>query len=236
MNNPPESGQTDRRRIWLTGADSEIGCALAGRLLRAGHALALTAPDQAQLLDLVERYPSQVLPVAGDIHDGRQLQDMADRVVARWGALDSAICLDTRGPQSDTGSRQARIKDGMLGISLYAQEALLLLRQGHHPHLVGVATAASQTGTALRQAFTALSANLIGQGINVSVMDLSDQQPLAPDNAAQRIFEQLSRADCASAGPRRFVPGQRLLAMVPARARLALARWLARSRSSKNGR
>ena len=43
------STQSAARRIWLTGASSGIGAALARELLKQGHQLALTARNQSAL-------------------------------------------------------------------------------------------------------------------------------------------------------------------------------------------
>jgi NAD(P)-dependent dehydrogenase (short-subunit alcohol dehydrogenase family) len=193
MNNAAASEPLAPRRIWLTGADGEIGRALADKLLRTGHALALTAVDPTQLLDLAERHPAQVLLVPGDIQRSRQLQDMADLIVAQWGALDCAICLDKRFTGADSVAAQASAAP-MLEASLYMQEALLLLRHGHRPHLLGVATFANQIGADLCQVFAALSVDLVDEGIEVSMIDLCGSQSLEPDNAAQRVVEHLARS------------------------------------------
>lgn len=57
----------DSQRIWLTGASSGIGLALAEELLAAGHRLALSARRSGPLQQLSERFPGQVLLVPGDL-------------------------------------------------------------------------------------------------------------------------------------------------------------------------
>ena len=60
------------RRIWLTGASSGIGAALAEVLLQQGHRLALSARNAGALHALAERYPGQVLQAPGDLTDPEQ--------------------------------------------------------------------------------------------------------------------------------------------------------------------
>ena len=49
------------KRIWLTGASSGIGHALAERLLNEGHCLALSARREEPLQALAARFPGKVL-------------------------------------------------------------------------------------------------------------------------------------------------------------------------------
>src|SRR5690606_9121587 len=74
------------KRIWLTGASSGIGAALAEELLRAGHQLALSARTLAPLEDFAERYGDQVLVVPGDLGDPLQVHQIGNRIDRTWGA------------------------------------------------------------------------------------------------------------------------------------------------------
>ena len=79
------------RRIWLTGASSGIGHALAIELLQQGHKLALSARSKEPLQALARRFPEQVLVVSGDLTDAQQVRNIGSRILREWGALDTAI-------------------------------------------------------------------------------------------------------------------------------------------------
>ena len=79
------------RRIWLTGASSGIGAALAPLLLAQGHRLAVSARNVQPLQALAQRYPDQVLVVPGDLREGDQVRAIAQQIAQAWGGLDQVI-------------------------------------------------------------------------------------------------------------------------------------------------
>ena len=68
------------RRIWLTGASSGIGAALAPLLLAQGHRLAVSARNVQPLQALELRYPDQVLVVPGDLREVDQVRAIAQQI------------------------------------------------------------------------------------------------------------------------------------------------------------
>jgi len=78
------SGQ---RRIWLTGASSGIGLALARRLLAQGHRVALSARRREPLERLASGYPD-ALVVPCDITDHGSVAEAARRIDTAFAGLD----------------------------------------------------------------------------------------------------------------------------------------------------
>lgn len=130
-------------RIWLTGASSGIGAALASQLLEQGHRLALSARQVAPLQALATRYEDQVLVLPGDLTDPAQVADICRTIDARWGALDLVIlnagtCEYLEPGHFDTRLVERVLTTNLLGTSHCLEAALPLLRRGQRPHLVGM--------------------------------------------------------------------------------------------------
>lgn len=167
-----------KRRIWLTGASSGIGLALAEQLLTAGHRLALTARTLEPLEALERRFPNQVLLVPGDINDGEQVTAMGDRIAELWGALDTAILnagtceyIDVR--QFDSKMMERVVHTNLVATSYCIQEALNLLRLGKRPHLVGVASSVAFLPLTRSEAYGASKAGVryLYQSLRIDVAD-----------------------------------------------------------------
>ncbi|MDY7559019.1 SDR family NAD(P)-dependent oxidoreductase [Pseudomonas sp. 10B1] len=211
------------RRIWLTGASSGIGLALAEELLKAGHRVALTARTVGPLEILDKRYPQQVLLAPGDLTDSEQVKQIGERIAQIWGALDSAIlnagtCEYVDSRNFDAAMIERVIRTNLIASSYCVQEALPLLRSGKKPHLVAVASSvtylpltraeaygASKAG--LRYLFEALRIDLAHEGIDVTIVSpgfvdtpltASNDFPMPMrwpvDKAARHIAERLQRS------------------------------------------
>lgn len=212
----------DARRIWLTGASSGIGLALAEELLKAGHRLALTSRRVGPLEALDERFPHQVLLAPGDLTDTEQVKQIGERIAQVWGGLDTAIlnagsCEYVDSKHFDAAMIERVVRTNLLASSYCVQEALPLLRLGKKPHLVAVASSvtylpltraeaygASKAG--LRYLFEALRIDLAHEGIDVTIVSPGFvDTPLTASNdfpmpmswpvgkAARHIAERLQR-------------------------------------------
>ncbi|WP_268799602.1 SDR family NAD(P)-dependent oxidoreductase [Pseudomonas huanghezhanensis] len=211
------------RRIWLTGASSGIGLALAEELLKAGHRLALTARTLEPLETLERRFPLQVLVVPGDVSDSSQVIAMGESIAKSWGALDTAIlnagtCEYIDAKHFDAQMMERVIHTNLIATSYCIQEALTLLRLGDAPHLVGVASSvaflpltrseaygASKAG--LRYLLQSLRIDLADEGIDVTIVspgfvdtpltaknDFPMPMRWPVDKAARYIFERLEKS------------------------------------------
>jgi NAD(P)-dependent dehydrogenase (short-subunit alcohol dehydrogenase family) len=255
-----------KRRIWLTGASSGIGLALAEELLGAGHQVALTARSLEPLEALDRRFPHQVLLAPGDVTDLDQVTAIGERIAQVWGAVDTVILnagtceyIDAR--QFDARLVERVVKTNLIATSYCVQEALVLLRLGQRPHLVGVASSvaflpltrseaygASKAG--LRYLFQSLRIDLAQEGIDVTVVSPGFvDTPLTAKNdfpmpmrwpapkAAAYIAKRLEapRRPLEISFPRPFILTLKLLALLPERAQLALGKRMVRSASQSEG-
>lgn len=212
----------DARAIWLTGASSGIGRALAVELLNAGHRLALTARTLGPLEQLDSRYPQQVLLVPGDLTQSEQVEEIGERIAQVWGSLDTVILnagtceyIDVR--DFDAVLFERVVRTNLLASSYCVQAALPLLRLGRRPHLIAVVSSvtylpltraeaygASKAG--LRYLFEALRIDLAAEGIDVTLVspgfvdtpltasnDFAMPMRWPVDKAARHIAERLQR-------------------------------------------
>lgn len=173
------------RRYWLTGAGSGVGAALAEEILKSGAHLAVSARSQASLKVLAQRYPGQVLVVAGDLTDSQTVREVVGRIAREWGSLDTVIlnagtCEYVDAQQLDHSIVEHVMRTNLLASSYCIDAALPLLRSGIAPHVVGVASsvtflslplteAQSASKAGLRYLFESLRIDVAPQGIGVTV-------------------------------------------------------------------
>lgn len=245
------------RRIWLTGASSGIGAALAEQLLQAGHRLAVSARTVEPLQALAARYPEQVLVAPGDLGDSQQVRAIGQRIALHWGALDTLIlnagtCEYVEVVDFQAAMVERVLRANLLSASYCIEVALPLLRAGHQPHLVGIGSSvtylplpraeaygASKAG--LRYLLEALRIDLAAEGIDVTLVSpgfvdtpLTQKNdfpmPLrwSADKAARHIAARLHKRPYEIAFPGPFIAILWLLAHLPKRLQVAIGTRMAR--------
>lgn len=246
------------RRIWLTGASSGIGAHMAKELLQRGARLALTARTLGPLVALSERFPGQVLLVPGDLTDHLQVREIGMTIAQSWGALDTVILSAGTCEYVDVSQFDARVIErsvctNLLASSYCIESALPLLRAGRTPHLVGVVSAVTASPQRRAQAFGAaksglryllesLRVDLADEGIDVTLVspgfvdtsraenpELSIQGRWPASKAAAYICQQLQKRPREVVFPTRLLKLLNLLATLPKRVQVALAKRLSRN-------
>ncbi|WP_374710092.1 SDR family NAD(P)-dependent oxidoreductase [Halomonas koreensis] len=175
--------------IWLTGATSGIGRALAERLLDRGHRVALSARRFEALEALAgDRDNALLLPL--DVTDRAAVLSAGDRLAARFGRLDLAILnagtceyLDTR--RFDSALFERVFAPNLFGALHGIEAALPLLRraraEGRRPLLAATSSAAAYlplpraeaygaSKAALSHLMESLRLDLAAEGIDVSII------------------------------------------------------------------
>ena len=250
--------RTPPRRYWLTGASSGIGAALAEEILKSGAHLAVSSRQVAPLKVLSQRYPGQVLVVAGDLTNSQTVREIGQQIEQAWGSLDSVIlnagtCEYVDARQFDASIIEHVVRTNLLASSYCIEAALPLLRAGVRPHLVGVASAvtylpmpraeaygASKAG--LRYLFESLRIGLSPENIDVTVISpgfvdtpLTERNdfpmPLSwpADKAARHIFAKLEKRPLEIAFPALFIATLWPLSKLPNRAQLIIGKRMLRS-------
>lgn len=244
-------------RIWLTGASSGIGAALAAILLEQGHHLAVSARRTHLLETLATRYQDQILVLPGDLTDPHQVATICQQIDLHWGALDLVIlnagtCEYLEPGHFDTRLVERLVNTNLLGTCHCLEAALPLLRRGQRPHLVAVSSAVTwlalpragaygASKAALRYLIESLRIDLAAEGIDVTLVspgfvdtpltrrnDFPMPMRWSAQRAARHIARRLPARPLGITFPWSFTLILRLLGHLPARWRLALGQRLAR--------
>ncbi|MBB3191697.1 SDR family NAD(P)-dependent oxidoreductase [Halomonas cerina] len=177
------------QRIWLTGATSGIGRALAERLLDQGHRVALSARRPEALADLAGDRDN-ALPLPLDVTDRQTVLAAGRRLEARFGGLDLVILnagtceyLDAR--HFDVELVERVFAPNVFGVLYGIEAALPLLRraraEGGRPLLAATSSASAYLALPRAEAYGASKAalshfleslrlDLAGEGIDVSII------------------------------------------------------------------
>ena len=156
--------------VYITGASSGIGQALALRYHRAGYRLALVARREAELrqwadaqgipADRLAVYPADVRDVAAITAAGRACiagQGLPDVVIANAGI---SVGMDTAEP-ADLEVMRATLETNVLGMAATFQPFVALMRQRGNGALVGIASVAGIRGLPGHGAYCASKAAVI---------------------------------------------------------------------------
>ncbi len=81
------------KRVWLVGASSGIGAAVARTLKDKGAILALSARREPPIAALLEGAAQGSLTIALDVTDAQAVQAASDRLHDAWGAIDLVVWL-----------------------------------------------------------------------------------------------------------------------------------------------
>lgn len=180
---------TTPQRIWLTGATSGIGEAVAKKLIAEGHQVVVSARNQAALDALCEGYPD-AHPLALDVSDRQAVLAAGQQVGEQLGALDLALfnagtCEYLNAQQFDMDLVERVFTPNLFG-TLYGVEAALPLlraarREGKPARLAATSSASAYLPLPRAEAYGASKAavsyfleslrlDLDQEGIDVSLI------------------------------------------------------------------
>lgn len=246
------------QRIWLVGASSGIGAALARALHGRGARVALSARRADALKALVAQLDVEracALPL--DVTNVDSIVAAERELIDRWQGYDQVVMLAgdyvPQQVQDFDLATTRRILDTNLG-GVYNTLAVVLprLRAAQSGGLVIVSSVAAYRGlprslaygpskAALNNLAEALYLELHGEGVAVTLVcpgfvrtPLTAHNPfpmpalIEPAQAAHAIIAGLERGAFEIHFPRRFTWVMKALALLPARLYLPLLRWLTR--------
>ena len=244
-------GQSSRRRIWIIGASSGIGRALAQALAAEGCDLVLSARDRAALDDLALDCPGAlVLPL--DLARPEQLQAAVAAISP--GSLDAVICAaalyQPRLVRDIDDEMLAQLVEvNLTSMFRIARDVPVLLRDGGQLVLFG--SVAGYVGLPRGQPYSATKAaianlaetlrvelaprtdvRLVSPGfVRTRLTDMNDfDMPaiITPEEAAREILAGLRGRGFEIHVPRRFTLAIKLLRALPYRLSLAITARLGR--------
>jgi short-subunit dehydrogenase len=202
----------------LTGASNGIGAALAEEILKTGAHLAVSSRSLAPLKALSQRYPGQVLVVAGDLTNGQRVREIGEQIAKEWGSLDTMIlnagtCEYVDANQFDASIIEHIVRTNLLASSYCIEAARPLLRAGTAPHLVGMASSVTwlplpqaeaygDSKPGLRHLFESLRIHVTPENIEMTIVspelidtplsnDVPEHLDWSADNAARYLFDML---------------------------------------------
>ena len=234
------------KRIWITGAGSGIGEALALRLAAEGHTV-IASGRRIEPLENLARRQAGIIPLAVDVSDHGAIV----RAVTGMGGVDTAIlCAGIHTPTPARSFDAAVVRElveiNFMGADHCVEALLPAMIARCSGHLVLVASVAGYRGLPTAGGYSASKAGLIalaeslkldldGSGVRVSLINpgfvdtpLTRQNPFPmPDlitaqQAADAILRGLKTGRFETSFPFRFALVMKLLRLLPDRLYFAL--------------
>ncbi len=239
------------RRIWVTGASSGIGQALAVALAELGNTVVASGRSASRLEDVRRQSPDHIRCLPFDIVSREANRAAGDWIRAQLGGLDVVVLnagtceyVDVQAFDAELVRRVTEIN--YLGFVYGVEAALPLLRSGRDPYLVGMSSSVAYTGlpraeaygstkAAIRHFLQALRVDVARERIDVSIIcpgfvatPLTDRNDFAMPmritsaKATEYILRGMRRRRPEIAFPPLFVAMLKLLAAMPSGLRTRL--------------
>jgi len=239
--------------VWITGASTGIGRALAERLAREAHQVAISARDASALDEVARGMPDRLHGFPVDVTNLDAVKATAAAIATKLGPIDTAVLnAGTHRPMSLERFSSAALRDlidiNIMGVA-HGIEALLpamLARRAGRIAVVssvagwrGLPTSAAYGATkaALHNLVESLKFDGDRAGIRFQIVNpgfvktpLTDKNPfpmpflVSPEEAALRIARGLESDSFEITFPRRFTWQLKLMRLLPYRLYFPLVR------------
>jgi len=249
------SSLNQSRVVWITGASSGIGLALAHLYANQGWRVAASARNSDQLKALAKAHPNiHAFPL--DVTKRRASVEAASAIEKRLGSIELAILnagvyLPTELPQFDAPLFDQSFSVNVGGVVNGLNAVLPAMVERHKGQIAIMASVAGYNGLPTSAAYGATKAALLNMaealaielkasGVDVHVIapgfvetPATDVNRFAmpfivsADHAAQRIFTALEKRQFRISFPRRFTFFLRLMSMMPRGLYVRLAQYFA---------
>ncbi|MGB7409448.1 MAG: SDR family NAD(P)-dependent oxidoreductase [Pontixanthobacter sp.] len=196
------------KTVWITGASSGIGAALAREWSKRGAHVVLSGRDERRLADVAQSIDGETLCLPFDVRDDEALQHATQAAVAWIGNVDIFVANAGVSQRSQAVNTDMRVYREIIDIDLTAQIAAT---QALLPHMVErgsgkfvfITSIAGKVGVPMRTAYCAAKFGLIGYAdalrAELSVKGV-DVHVIAPGSIATDISRNALDADGAKRG------------------------------------
>ncbi|WDE98995.1 SDR family NAD(P)-dependent oxidoreductase [Lentisphaera profundi] len=241
------------RVVWLCGASTGIGRALANELLSTEVNLIVSSRE----INRLNEFMGKAYFLKCDVNNQDDWRRSAQEVEKLFGRVDTFIynagdCeyIDVRDLKYDAFERVMKVN--FLGMLRGLEYVLPMMRKGNHPHIVGVsssvdyfplptAEAYGASKAALNYMLESLRVDLAPEGIDVSIVKpgfvktpLTDKNDfpmpfiISAEEAGKRIHKGIQKRSHVIDFPRRFTWMIRLMGLMPSSIRFILSRRFSR--------
>ena len=231
-----------KKRVWITGASSGIGKAVAMAMASRGYELIISGRNQG-VLDEITRQTG-ALSVAFDIRDRNSNLKAADLIKEKFGYLDivflnAGTCeyVDVTDFKSDVF--EELLKTNFLSMVYAIEASLPLLRASRNAQIVGMSSSVAFVGlpraeaygaskAAIRNFLQSLRIDLAKENISVSIVcpgfiktPLTDKNDfpmpflISSEAAAETIINGIEKKKLEIITPRLFVTLIKILSFLP---------------------
>lgn len=234
------------QRVWVVGASTGIGEALARALIDRGCRVAVSARRADRLEALAARAPTRCIPVPLDVTDEHAVASSAASVLDRWGGLDTVLVVagnyrPMRAWDMTPASVRALFEVNVMGALEVVQGVLPGMLSAGRGRIVLVSSVAGYralpkafgygaTKAALTYLAESLYLDLAPRGLAVHVVhpgfvrtpltdgnDFRMPALIDPEEAAARTLRGIERGAFEIHYPRRFTMWLKLLRVLPYR-------------------
>ncbi|WP_052741714.1 SDR family NAD(P)-dependent oxidoreductase [Kiloniella litopenaei] len=230
--------------IWILGASSGIGLALARELSDAGAILALSSRRRPELNDINEALGGQHLVVPCDVSIPASLKEASDKIAQSFARLDSAIYMagyynPTRFEDIEVEELRKTIDINLTGAFVFSHHVLAILQKQSAGQIALCASVAGFRGLPNGQPYSATKAAMINlaeslraenkiPAIDIKVINpgfvrtpMTDKNPfkmpmiIEPEDAAKAIAVGLQTKAFEIHFPKKFTYFLKLLRILP---------------------
>ncbi len=232
------------KRIWITGASSGLGLALAKLLCKTGAIVFVTARNKAKLDGYFAQYENAIV-LPGDITSREVNDKIVNQIVTQYGGLDcvilnagSAEYIDIK--DFNEAPFERMMETNFLSMVKGIAAVLPSLRLSQSPYLIGMSSSVAWHGLPQGQAYSASKAAIrnLFQGLNIELKPenikvswicpgfvetpLTDKNDfdmpfkISAEEAAKIILKQLSKQTTEIHFPKKFSYFLKILAFLPA--------------------